>query len=101
MTARRLSTVTTTYPSDQGQQSLMHPLLVRSIPAVCVGDPEQSLRVRGSWIRDTRLPADDEDCEWPAVFVVKPPPSEAQRWGDHLAQALRTAHRRSSSASAG
>jgi hypothetical protein len=39
------------------------------------------------WFRDGRLPADDEDYEWPAVFIVTAESAEqARAWGDHLAQ---------------
>ena len=38
------------------------------------------------WFRDTDLPVDDEDYEWPAVFFIQAESSEqAKRWGDRLA----------------
>ncbi|WP_213450828.1 hypothetical protein [Rhizomonospora bruguierae] len=37
------------------------------------------------WFRNPALPADDEDYEWPAVFVVEAASADdAQSWGDHL-----------------
>lgn len=38
------------------------------------------------WFLDEAADADDEDCEWPACFVVEAATqAEAQRWGDQLA----------------
>lgn len=38
-----------------------------------------------AWLRDTRLPPDDEDYEWPAVFLVlAATPEDARAWGDHV-----------------
>ncbi|MCW2643197.1 MAG: hypothetical protein JWP76_5503 [Dactylosporangium sp.] len=40
-----------------------------------------------AWFRDPALPADDQDYEWPAVFIVEAPSAkEAKSWGDHLAK---------------
>jgi hypothetical protein len=39
-----------------------------------------------AWFRDERLPPDDEDDEWPAVFVIQAPDQDdAKEWGDRLA----------------
>lgn len=39
-----------------------------------------------AWFRNPRLPADDQDHEWPACFLVDALDGvRAQRWGDHLA----------------
>lgn len=38
------------------------------------------------WFRDLSLPPDDEDYEWPAVFVVVADDDQAAKaWGDTLA----------------
>jgi hypothetical protein len=38
------------------------------------------------WLRDAHRPPDDEDHEWPAVFVVRAADERAaQTWGDWLA----------------
>jgi hypothetical protein len=40
-----------------------------------------------AWIRDNYLPPDDQDYEWPAVFlIVAANWEEAKAWGDHLAK---------------
>ncbi|MFG1747622.1 MULTISPECIES: hypothetical protein [Micromonospora] len=40
-----------------------------------------------AWFRKPALPVDDQDYEWPAVFVVEAPSAEdAKSWGDHLAR---------------
>ncbi|MEO8290463.1 MAG: hypothetical protein ABI649_05645 [Gaiellaceae bacterium] len=39
-----------------------------------------------AWFRDERLPPDDQDYEWPAVFIVVADSAEAAlAWGDRLA----------------
>ncbi len=39
------------------------------------------------WFRDTRLPPDDQDYEWPACYVVEATDAQAAlNWGDHLAR---------------
>jgi hypothetical protein len=46
---------------------------------------EQRLYEYVGWIRDNRLAEDDQDREWPAVFIVTAlSATEAQAWGDHL-----------------
>jgi hypothetical protein len=38
------------------------------------------------WFRDPRLPADDQDYEWPACFTVEAASvAEAATWGDRIA----------------
>jgi hypothetical protein len=38
--------------------------------------------------RNARLPPDDQDYEWPAVFAIEADtPESAREWGDHLAHA--------------
>lgn len=40
------------------------------------------------WFRDPRLPADDQDQEWPACFIVEAATApEASSWGDRIASA--------------
>lgn len=39
-----------------------------------------------AWFEDTQSPVDDQEREWPAVFiVVAPDAGAAQTWGDELA----------------
>ena len=41
-----------------------------------------------AWFRDAALPADDQDYEWPACFIIEASTGEgALRWGNHLAVA--------------
>ncbi len=41
-----------------------------------------------AWFRDAALPADDQDHEWPACFIIEASDGEvALRWGNHLAVA--------------
>lgn len=40
-----------------------------------------------AWFEDPRMPENDEDREWPAVFIVVAPSRDAaHEWGDHLAR---------------
>lgn len=40
-----------------------------------------------AWFRDTLMPPDDQDYEWPACFLIEASTSgEALAWGDHLAR---------------
>lgn len=39
------------------------------------------------WLRNESLPADDQDYEWPACFVIDASTADAaRRWGDRLAE---------------
>jgi len=41
------------------------------------------------WFRDELAAADDQDCEWPACFVVEAQnATDAHSWGDHLARSF-------------
>ena len=40
-----------------------------------------------AWFRDTRMPPDDQDYEWPACFLIEAATAdEALSWGDRLAR---------------
>jgi hypothetical protein len=42
-----------------------------------------------AWFRDSMFEPDDEDYEWPAVFIVVAPTAMlAQEWGDALAKSF-------------
>jgi hypothetical protein len=44
-----------------------------------------------AWFCNPALPADDQDYEWPACFVVQARSAEAaEEWGDHLARSYAT-----------
>jgi hypothetical protein len=41
------------------------------------------------WLRDSSLPSDAEDHEFPACIAIRAPAAErALEWGDHLARSL-------------
>jgi hypothetical protein len=43
------------------------------------------------WFRDPTKPADDQDYEWPACFMVDAPAArQAAAWGDRLASSYAT-----------
>lgn len=52
-----------------------------------VPEPETALFEYVAWFRDSTLPPDDEDFEWPGIIYITAVSQEAARaWGDHLAK---------------
>jgi len=40
-----------------------------------------------AWFRNSRLPPEDQDAEWPACIVIRAPSAgDAKAWGDRLAR---------------
>ena len=53
---------------------------------VCSGPPFQRYEYV-VWFRNPALSADDQDYEWPAVFIIEASSAnEAKSWGDRLAK---------------
>lgn len=45
--------------------------------------------IYAAWFRTSRVPADEQDAEWPACFLIRAPSaSDAQAWGDQLARGM-------------